>query len=135
MMPGDFAPWKTFIIIFPFGRKERFFEVTHETLVEKVSVMEGKKEEPTVPIYRQMSGLVGKETALQIQSIIKNASANGSSLTAITGFVTLIISWYKLHHLQHNNLKPHGRVIAYYKGVNLTITLRISIFLCTHQNE
>lgn len=43
-------------------------------------------------IYKQMSGLVGKETALQIQSIIKNASVSGNSFTAIIGFVTLIIA-------------------------------------------
>lgn len=43
-------------------------------------------------IYKQMSGLVGKETALQIQDIIKNASVTGNNFTAIIGFVTLIIA-------------------------------------------
>ncbi len=43
-------------------------------------------------IYKQMSGLVGKETALQIQSIIKNASVSGSNFTAIIGFVSLIVA-------------------------------------------
>ncbi len=43
-------------------------------------------------IYKQMSGLVGKETALQIQSIIKNASITGNNFTAIISFVTLIIA-------------------------------------------
>lgn len=43
-------------------------------------------------IYKQISGLVGKETALQIQAIIKNASVSGSNFAAIIGFVTLIIA-------------------------------------------
>jgi len=43
-------------------------------------------------IYNQISGLVGKETAMQIQNIIKNASVSGSNFTAIVGFVTLIIA-------------------------------------------
>jgi membrane protein len=43
-------------------------------------------------IYKQINGLVGKETALQIQSIIQDASVSGNSFTAIIGFVTLIIA-------------------------------------------
>ena len=43
-------------------------------------------------IYKQISGLVGKEAALQIQSIIQNASVSGNSFTAIIGFVMLIIA-------------------------------------------
>jgi len=43
-------------------------------------------------IYKQISGLVGKETALQIQGIIQNASVSGNSFTAIIGFVMLIIA-------------------------------------------
>ncbi len=43
-------------------------------------------------IYRQLSGFVGKEAALQIQSIIKSASISGNNFTAIISFVTLIIA-------------------------------------------
>src|SRR3954465_11276972 len=43
-------------------------------------------------IYGQISGFVGPEAAAQIQGIIRNASLSGkSTLTAIIGFVTLII--------------------------------------------
>ena len=43
-------------------------------------------------VYGQISGLVGSETALQIQEIIKNASLDGKSRTAgVIGIVTLII--------------------------------------------
>ncbi|MGV3656938.1 MAG: YihY/virulence factor BrkB family protein [Chitinophagaceae bacterium] len=43
-------------------------------------------------VYGQISGLVGSETALQIQEIIKNASLDGKSRTAgIIGIITLII--------------------------------------------
>jgi len=43
-------------------------------------------------IYKQISGLVGEDTALQIQGIIQSASVSGNSFTAIIGFVTLIIA-------------------------------------------
>lgn len=43
-------------------------------------------------INKQISGLVGEEAALQIQSIIQNASVSGNSFTAIISFVTLIIA-------------------------------------------
>jgi membrane protein len=43
-------------------------------------------------IYKQISGLVGKETALQIQNIIKNASVSGNSFAAIIGFIMLVIA-------------------------------------------
>lgn len=43
-------------------------------------------------IYKQISGFVGEEAALQIQSFIQNASVSGNSFTAIIGFVTLIIA-------------------------------------------
>jgi membrane protein len=43
-------------------------------------------------IYKQISGLVGEEAALQIQGIIQSASVSGNSFTAIIGFVTLIIA-------------------------------------------
>ena len=43
-------------------------------------------------IYGQISGFVGPAAAAQIQEIIKNASMSGkSTLTAIVGFITLII--------------------------------------------
>lgn len=43
-------------------------------------------------VYEQISGLVGKESALQIQRIIQSASVSGNSFTAIIGFVMLIIA-------------------------------------------
>ncbi|MDQ6845484.1 MAG: YihY/virulence factor BrkB family protein [Bacteroidota bacterium] len=43
-------------------------------------------------IYHQLSGLVGEQTALQIQDIIKNASVSGNNFAAIFGFVLLIVA-------------------------------------------
>lgn len=43
-------------------------------------------------IFHQLSGLVGKQAALQIQEIIKNASVSGQNFAAIFGFVMLIIA-------------------------------------------
>jgi membrane protein len=43
-------------------------------------------------IYNQIEGFVGKDTAFQLQQIIKNASLEGKSrIAAIIGFITLII--------------------------------------------
>jgi len=43
-------------------------------------------------VYGQISGLVGSETALQIQEIIKNASLDGKSrMAGIIGIITLIV--------------------------------------------
>ena len=50
MLPGDFAPWKIVYYYFSVWKKEEIFEVIHEALVEKVRVMQGRKEEPTVGI-------------------------------------------------------------------------------------
>ena len=50
MLPGDFAPWITVYYYFSVWKKEEIFEVIHEALVEKVRVMQGRKEEPTVGI-------------------------------------------------------------------------------------
>ncbi len=55
MMPGDFAPWKTVYYYFSIWKKGGIFEVIHEALVEKVRVMEGKKEEPTAGIIDAQS--------------------------------------------------------------------------------
>jgi putative transposase len=55
LLPGDFAPWKTVYYYFSVWKKEEFFEVIHEALVEKVRVMHGKKEEPTVGIIDAQS--------------------------------------------------------------------------------
>ena len=55
MMPGDFAAWKTVYYYFSVWKKGEIFEVIHEALVEKVRVMEGKKEEPTVGIIDAQS--------------------------------------------------------------------------------
>src|SRR3954470_7646675 len=43
-------------------------------------------------IFGQIRGLVGNETALQIQDIIRNASlSNKGTLAAIIGFITLLV--------------------------------------------
>ena len=43
-------------------------------------------------IYKQISGFVGKDAAVQIQNIMQSASVSGNNFTAIIGFVTLIIA-------------------------------------------
>ncbi len=43
-------------------------------------------------ILHQLSGVVGRQAALQIQEIIKNASVSGQNFAAIFGFITLIIA-------------------------------------------
>ncbi len=43
-------------------------------------------------IYNQLSGLLGKQAALQIQEIIKDASVSGNSFAAVFGFVMLIVA-------------------------------------------
>src|SRR5215210_7246929 len=55
MLPRDFAPWKTIYYYFSKCKKGGIFEVIHESLVEKVRVMQGKKEEPTVGIIDAQS--------------------------------------------------------------------------------
>ncbi len=81
-------------------------------------------------IYKQMSGWVGKETALQIQSIIKNASVSGNNFTSIIGFVTLIIAattvyrnaGFNQHDLEFES-KSRQWVVAYFKK-------QASLFFC-----
>ncbi len=55
MLPGDFAPWKTVYYYFSVWKKAEVFEVMHELLVEKIRVIEGKKEDPTVGIIDAQS--------------------------------------------------------------------------------
>jgi putative transposase len=55
MLPGDFAPWKLVYYYFSAWKKSEIFEIIHETLVEKVRVREGKKEEPAVGIIDAQS--------------------------------------------------------------------------------
>jgi putative transposase len=55
MLSGDFAPWKMVYYYFSVWKKGEIFEVIHEALVEKVRVMQGKKEEPTVGIIDAQS--------------------------------------------------------------------------------
>jgi membrane protein len=43
-------------------------------------------------IYQQIRGIVGNETAIQIQEIIKNTAIEGNNMAAVIGFVTLIIA-------------------------------------------
>lgn len=55
MLPGDFAPWKTVYYYFSVFKKGEVFEIIHEELVEKIRVMKGRKEEPTVGIIDAQS--------------------------------------------------------------------------------
>jgi putative transposase len=55
MMPADFAPWKSIYYYFSVWKKTEVFEIIHEALVEKVRVIKGKKEEPTVGIIDAQS--------------------------------------------------------------------------------
>ncbi len=55
MLPGDFAPWKSVYYYFSVWKKTEIFEMLHESLVEKVRVKEGRKEEPTVGIIDAQS--------------------------------------------------------------------------------
>lgn len=55
MLPGDFAPWKIVYYYFSVWKKGEIFEIIHEALVEKVRIMQGKKEEPTVGIIDAQS--------------------------------------------------------------------------------
>lgn len=55
MLPRDFAPWKTVYYYFSVWKKGEVFEIIHEALVEKVRVMKGRKEEPTVGIIDAQS--------------------------------------------------------------------------------
>lgn len=43
-------------------------------------------------IYHQLGGLLGKQAALQIQEIIKNASVSGNNLAAVFGLLLLIVA-------------------------------------------
>jgi putative transposase len=55
MFPKGFAPWKTVYYYFSIWKKGEVFEIIHEALVEKVRVMQGRKEEPTVGIIDAQS--------------------------------------------------------------------------------
>lgn len=43
-------------------------------------------------IYHQIRGVVGNDTAIQIQEIIKNTAIEGNNMAAVIGFITLIIA-------------------------------------------
>ncbi|MDQ2753290.1 MAG: transposase [Bacteroidota bacterium] len=55
MLPKNFAPWETVYYYFSVWKKEEVLEIIHETLVEKVRVKQGRKEEPTVGIIDAQS--------------------------------------------------------------------------------
>lgn len=55
MLPGDFAPWKLVYYYFSSWKKSEIFEIIHESLVERIRVKKGKKEEPTVGIIDAQS--------------------------------------------------------------------------------
>jgi putative transposase len=55
MLPGDFPPWKLVYYYFSVWKKASIFEMLQESLVEKLRVKHGKKEEPTVGIIDAQS--------------------------------------------------------------------------------
>lgn len=55
MLPGDFAHWKIVYYYFSSWKKKGIWEDIHESLVEKVRVLHGKNEEPTVGIIDAQS--------------------------------------------------------------------------------
>ena len=55
MLPGNFAHWKIVYYYFSTWKKKGIWEDIHESLVEKVRVLNGKKEEPTVGIIDAQS--------------------------------------------------------------------------------
>jgi putative transposase len=55
MMPSDFAHWKLVYYYFSSWKKKGIWEDIHESLVEKVRVLLGKNEEPTVGIIDAQS--------------------------------------------------------------------------------
>lgn len=55
MLPGDFPPWKLVYYYFDTWKRNGFIEVLHESLVEKVKLKRGKKEQPTVGIIDAQS--------------------------------------------------------------------------------
>lgn len=55
MLPKDFAPWKSVYYYFSVWKKNEIFEIIHETLVEKIRVKQGKKEEPSLGIIDAQS--------------------------------------------------------------------------------
>jgi transposase len=55
MLPGDFARWEIVYYYFSSWKAKEFWEEIHESLVEKVRVKQGKKEEPTVGIIDAQS--------------------------------------------------------------------------------
>ena len=55
MLPGDFAPWKSVYYYFSVWKSNEIFEILHESLVEKVRVKQGKKEEPTAAVIHAQS--------------------------------------------------------------------------------
>ena len=55
MLPGNFAHWKIVYYYFSTWKKKGIWEDIHESLVEKVRVLHGKKEEPTVGIIDAQS--------------------------------------------------------------------------------
>lgn len=55
MLPGDFPPWKLVYYYFSVWKKAAIFEIMQESLVEKLRVRDGKKEEPTVGIIDAQS--------------------------------------------------------------------------------
>ena len=55
MLPGDFARWEIVYYYFSRWKATGIWEEIHESLVEKVRIKQGKKEEPTVGIIDAQS--------------------------------------------------------------------------------
>jgi len=48
MLPVDFPSWKLIYYYFDTWKKNGLFDVIHDSLVEKIRLKHGKKEQPTV---------------------------------------------------------------------------------------
>ena len=68
-------PGKQFIIIFPAGKRRGIFEIIHEELVEKVRVIKGRKEEPTVGIKEEPT--VGIIDAQSVKNTLVSSEVKG----------------------------------------------------------
>jgi putative transposase len=89
MLPRDFAPWKTVYYYFSVWKKGEVFEIIHEALVEKVRVMQGKQEEPTVGI-------------IDAQSVKSTLVNNIGILGSPSNYITIVTTFEFPFTFSHN---------------------------------
>lgn len=116
----------TDILYYFFYRPHAFDHYIFANLVWKRQAVEGE-------VYKQFSGLVGNDAALQIQEIIKNASVSEGIFTAIIGFATLIVAAISLFTEMHDSLNMiwNLKVKAESKGWRLILRSRLLSFSIT----